>query len=145
MQVAAFMDFSVKGRIHKKIISDEARDVTATLTALASVGIGAGVSASLLGINFDLYTSPVLKVFTKEYTTPLFNKPPAEIASRESAMRPSTQANKPTTNQPPIRPNSRITTQAPPQGVKRPLIVMRTYSTTQYAKQAPQLHCQNKN
>ncbi|KAH9249604.1 hypothetical protein BASA81_012678 [Batrachochytrium salamandrivorans] len=134
MQVAAFMDFSVKGRIHKKIISDEARDVTATLTALASVGIGAGISASLLGINFDLYTSPVLKVFTKEYTTPLFNKPPARIASRESAMRPSTQANKPTNNQPPIRPNSRITTQAPPQGVKRPLIVMRTYSTTQYAK-----------
>ncbi|KAH9248303.1 hypothetical protein BASA81_014057 [Batrachochytrium salamandrivorans] len=144
MQVAAFMDFSVKGRIHKKIISDEARDVTATLTALASVGIGAGISASLLGINFDLYTSPVLKVFTKEYTTPLFNKPPAEIASRESAMRPSTQANKPTTNQPTYKTELTDHNSSSPTGSQTTTHSNAHIFYHTICQKASQLHCQTK-
>ncbi|KAH9265872.1 hypothetical protein BASA83_010895 [Batrachochytrium salamandrivorans] len=65
-------------------------DGTATLTALANMSIRAGVSANLFGVCFNLYTSPVSKVFTKEYKTLIFDKPPAEVDSIESAVKLST-------------------------------------------------------
>ncbi|KAH9253421.1 hypothetical protein BASA81_008618 [Batrachochytrium salamandrivorans] len=90
MQVALSMDFSVRGKLQKKIISNGAKDGTATLTALANMSIRAGVSANLFGVCFNLYTSPVSKVFTKEYKTLIFDKPPAEVDSIESAVKLST-------------------------------------------------------
>ncbi|KAH6587499.1 hypothetical protein BASA61_006224 [Batrachochytrium salamandrivorans] len=72
------------------IISNGAKDGTATLTALANMSIRAGVSANLFGVCFNLYTSPVSKVFTKEYKTLIFDKPPAEVDSIESAVKLST-------------------------------------------------------
>ncbi|KAH6569167.1 hypothetical protein BASA50_010377 [Batrachochytrium salamandrivorans] len=135
MEVALFMDFSLVGKIQKNLISGGANDGTATLTALASMGIGAGVSANLFGVCFSLYTSPILKVFTKEYVKTLeFGKPPAEVDSIESAIRRSTQAIKHAIKHPLIGANPRTTEQATVPKTKRPIIVAHTQSTTQYFK-----------
>ncbi|KAH9245775.1 hypothetical protein BASA81_016712 [Batrachochytrium salamandrivorans] len=92
MEVASYMDFSVKGKLQKKIISNGEKGEIATLTALANIGIRAGVSANLFGVCFSLYISPILKVFTKEYKTLMFDEPPAEVVSIESAVKLSAQA-----------------------------------------------------
>ncbi|KAH6574497.1 hypothetical protein BASA83_009510 [Batrachochytrium salamandrivorans] len=132
IEVALVMDFSVEGKIQKNLISEGEKDVTAKLTALASMGIGAGVSANLFGVCFSLYTSPVLKVFTKEYVKTLeFGKPPAEVDSIEPPIKLSTQAIKHAIEHPLIEANPQTTEQATLPKTKRPLIIVHTQSTTQ--------------
>ncbi|KAH6565877.1 hypothetical protein BASA60_009736 [Batrachochytrium salamandrivorans] len=121
MEVASFMDFSVKGKLQKKIISNGEKDGTATFTALANIFIRAGVTANLFGIYCNLYTSPVLKVLTKEYIkTLMFDKPPAEVASIESAVKLSTQAIKHAIEHPLIGANLQITEQSTLPKTRRP-------------------------
>ncbi|KAH6593606.1 hypothetical protein BASA61_004255 [Batrachochytrium salamandrivorans] len=137
MEVASFMDFSVKGKLQKKIISNGEKDGTATFTALANIFIRAGVTANLFGIYCNLYTSPVLKVLTKEYIkTLMFDKPPAEVASIESAVKLSTQAIKHAIEHPLIEANPQITKQSTLPKTRRPFIEMHTQSTTQYSRKS---------
>ncbi|KAH9265897.1 hypothetical protein BASA83_010920 [Batrachochytrium salamandrivorans] len=127
MEVASYIDLSVKGKLQKKITSEGEKDGTATLTALASIGIRAGVTANLFGVCFSIYTSPISKVFTKEYVkTLMFDKPPDEVASIESAVKLSTQAIKHAIAHPLIGANLQITEQSTVPETKRPFIEMHT-------------------
>ncbi|KAH6581571.1 hypothetical protein BASA61_008990 [Batrachochytrium salamandrivorans] len=126
MEVASYMDFSVKGKLQKKIISNGEKGEIATLTALANIGIRAGVSANLFGACFSLYISPILKVFTKEYKTLMFDEPPAEVVSIESAVKLSAQAIKHAIEHPLIGANPQITEQSTVPETKRPFIEMHT-------------------
>ncbi|KAH6577489.1 hypothetical protein BASA62_000866 [Batrachochytrium salamandrivorans] len=126
MEVASYMDFSVKGKLQKKIISNGEKGEIATLTALANIGIRAGVSANLFGACFSLYISPILKVFTKEYKTLMFDEPPAEVVSIESAVKLSAQAIKHAIEHPLIGANPQIAEQSTVPETKRPFIEMHT-------------------
>ncbi|KAH6576229.1 hypothetical protein BASA62_001532 [Batrachochytrium salamandrivorans] len=127
MEVASYIDLSVKGKLQKKITSEGEKDGTATLTALASIGIRAGVTANLFGVCFSIYTSPISKVFTKEYVkTLMFDKPPDEVASIESAVKLSTQAIKHAIAHPLIGANLQITEQSTLPETRRPFIEMHT-------------------
>ncbi|KAH6595824.1 hypothetical protein BASA50_005551 [Batrachochytrium salamandrivorans] len=126
MEVASYMDFSVKGKLQKKIISNGEKGEIATLTALANIGIRAGVSANLFGVCFSLYISPILKVFTKEYKTLMFDEPPAEVVSIESAVKLSAQAIKHAIEHPLIGANPQIAEQSTVPETKRPFIEMHT-------------------
>ncbi|KAH6561946.1 hypothetical protein BASA50_001006 [Batrachochytrium salamandrivorans] len=134
MQVALFMDLSVRGKFQKKISSKGASDEKAAFTALASIDIRASVSASLFGACFSLYTSPISKVFTKEYKTLEFGKPPAEVDSIESAIKLSAKAIKHAIGQPLIGANPQTTEQATLPETKRPIIVANTQSTVPKTK-----------